>query len=255
MIWTIAQHEFSKLFKSGRLWKLLALSQFVLGFIFFWLVEDFIFKSQQSMMGSSTEVFGITEKIFHPLFAWTTLFFLLITPLLATQSLTQERKSHTLENYLLSPLSAKTIILGKFLGLFLTQLFLLLPLVIMPCLILIRDPLDIGHFLTGLLGIILLLGTTLSLGMFVSSFAKEPLIAGLTIFVMFIVLCILEGMGQIFGHNGEWVAEFALLYHCKNFLSGLINTKDIVYYVAMSGFFLYFSMRRLSKEADYRKRA
>lgn len=253
MIWTIAQHEFLKLFKSGKIWKLLALSQFVLGFIFFWLIEDFIFKSQQSMLGA-TEIFGVTERVFHPLFAWTALFFLLITPLLATMSLTQERKSHTLEIYLLSPLTAKDIILGKFLGLFLVQLFLLLPLLVMPFLILASGSLDIGHFLAGLFGLILLFATTLSLGMFVSSFAKEPLIAALAIFVAFIVLSILEGMGQIFGPSVEWVAELALLYHCKNFLSGLINTKDIIYYAALSTLFLYFSMRRLEKEADHKER-
>src|ERR1700685_2394003 len=109
MIWTIAQHEFLKLFKTGKIWKLLALCQFVLGFIFLWLLEDFIFKSQQAFF-SNTETFGITEKVLHPFFAWTALFFLLITPLFATQSLTMERKSHTLELYLLAPIKTKEII-------------------------------------------------------------------------------------------------------------------------------------------------
>src|SRR3984957_7390722 len=102
MIYTIAQHELSALFKTGKIWKLLALCQFILGLIFYWLMEEFLSKTQRLLLESNSP-FGITEEVIHPLFAWTALFFFFITPLLTTYSITQERKQHTLDLYLTSP--------------------------------------------------------------------------------------------------------------------------------------------------------
>jgi len=251
MIVTLAQHEFTSLLKTGKIWKLLALCQCILGFIFYSLMEDYSFKSQQSLLENNGS-FGITEEVIHPLFAWTALFFFFITPLLATHSLTQERKSHTLELYLTSAISSTQIILGKYLGILVGQLFLLLPVLIMPLLITLHDRLDIGQFLSGIFGLILLLSATLSLSFFIACFSKEPLIAALVIFVTLFFLTLLEWIGSNLNPGLQWIKEFALLYHCKNFLSGAINTRDILYYTVFSGTFIYLSVFRLHKESDYR---
>jgi len=251
MIYTIAQHELSAFFKTGKIWKLLALCQCILGLIFYWLIQDFLFKSQKLLIEQNSS-FGITEEVIHPLLAWTALFFFFITPLLATSSLTQERKSHTLELYLISPISTTDIILGKFLGSTFAQIFLLFPVLVMPLFITLHDRLDIGQFMTGLLGLVLLLTTSLSLGFFISSFSKEPLIAALVIFISLFLLSLLEWGVRFISPYISWLAELALLYHCKNFLSGVINSRDVLYYVLTTIFFLYLSVIRLNQEAIFK---
>jgi len=253
MILTIAKHEFSKAFKTGKIWKLLAMCQLILGLIFYWLIEEYLLKKQQFLLENNS-AFGITEEVIHPLFAWTALLFFFITPMFATNSLTQERKMHTLELYLTAPISTTEIIIGKFLGIFLSQIFLLFPIFLMPLLIAIQDRLDTGQFLVGSLGLILLIGTNLSISMFIASFSKEPIIAALTIFISLVLLTLLEWMGRFLTPDLYWVTEFALLYHCKNFLSGLINTKDIIYYGLASFIFLYCSIVRLNKESHFKKK-
>jgi len=52
MIFTIVQHELSLLFKTGRMLKLLALCQCILGLIFYWLLSDFYQNTQQSFIES-----------------------------------------------------------------------------------------------------------------------------------------------------------------------------------------------------------
>jgi len=252
MIFSIAQHEFLALFKTGKIWKLLALCQFVLGLIFYWLMEEFLGKNQRLLIESHS-VFGITEEVIHPLFAWTALFFFFITSLLASHSISQERKSRTLELYLTSPISTAQIIIGKFIGLFFGQLFLLLPLILMPLVIVLQDHVDWGQFFAGLIGLILLLGTTLSLGIFISSFSTEPLLAAALTFVSLFLLSLLEWATQFISPPSSWLAEFALLYHCKNFLSGVIHSRDIIYYCILSSFFIFLSILRLNQEAYFKR--
>ena len=109
MILTIARHEFLNLFKTGKIWKLLALCQCILGFIFYRYMTEFLLKNQNLLIENHQSL-GITEEVIHPLFAWTALFLFFTTPLLATNCLTQERKSHVLEVYLTAPISAANII-------------------------------------------------------------------------------------------------------------------------------------------------
>jgi len=254
MIPIIARHEFLKLFRTGKIWQLLALCQFILGLIFYWLMEEYLFKKQQFLLENNSS-FGITEEVIHPLFAWTALLFFFITPLLATNSITQERKSHTLELYLIAPISATEIVLGKFIGVFLGQVFLLLPVFLMPLIICLQDRLDVGQLLTGSFGLILLISANLSIGIFISSLAKEPLIAALAIFTTLILLSLLEWMGRFLTPSLQWITELALLYHCKNLLSGLISSKDVIYYGSLSLVFIYFSIVRLNKEPHFKKKS
>ncbi len=252
MILTIAQHEFLKSFKTGHLWKLLALCQFILGLIFYWLMEDFILKHQQQLL-EHTNMPGITEAVVHPLFAWTALIFFFITPLLAVHSLTHERKTHTLELFIMAPLSSADIIVGKFLGAFLKQLFLLLPVLLMPLFITLHDKIDIGQFLSGVLGLVLLLSANLSLSFFIASLSKEPLLAMLVSIIVLFLFSLLEWSVDFLDPALHGLKEFALLYHCKNFLSGIIHTRDILYYGLFSFIFLFLSVQRLDKESQFKK--
>lgn len=252
MIETIAQHELCKLFKTGKIWKLLALCQFILGLIFYWLMEEFLSKTQRLLLESNSP-FGITEEVIHPLFAWTALFFFFITPLLTTYSITQERKQHTFDLYLTSPLTACQIILGKFIGLLIGQLVLLLPTFMMSILLTLQNRIDLGQFFSGSLGLLLMLSATLSLGIFVSVFSKEPLVAALTAFVALFMLSLLEWFTQYLTPAFNWISEFALLYHCKSLLSGFIDSRDILYFFLFSFVFLYLSMLRLDKEPSFKR--
>lgn len=252
MILTIAKHEFIKSFKTGKILQLLALTQCVLGLIFYWLTEEYLLKSQQQLF-EYTEHIDITEAIIHPLFAWTALLFFFLTPVFSAHTLTYERKTRTLELWLASPIMARTIILGKFLGIFLQQLVLALPMIIMPLWI-VGPALDIGQFVSGLLGVIFLIASNLSIGFFIASLSKEPFIAIFASTISLFMLSLLEWINQVTGSSWQWVKEFALLYHCKNFLSGVISIQDIIYYGLLCAGFLYFSIARLNREAYFKKR-
>lgn len=248
MIFTIAQHEWVKLFKTGKLWKLLALCQFILGLIFYWLIEEFILKTKNALLENPGSL-GITEEVIHPLFAWTTLLFFFVTSVLTIHSLTQEKKMNMLNLYFTAAVSTTDIIIGKFIGLLAAEIFLLLPIVFMPGLmIVLQNQVDIGYFLCGILGLLLVLSAILSLGIFVASLAKEPLVAALVILILLFLLSLLEWMAPFLSVHFSWLKEVALLYHCKNFFSGIIHSRDIIYYGAFSCFFLYLAKINCNRE-------
>lgn len=125
----------------------------------------------------------------------------------------------------------------------------------MPLLIAVEDSLDFGQFISGSFGLILLLSANLSIALFIASLSKEPLIASFLIFITLLLLTLLEWVTHFLFPTFSWVTKLALLYHCKNFLSGIVNTEDILYYALVSFIFLYFSMFRLDKEPYFRQKS
>lgn len=251
MILIIAQHELRLLFKTGRILKLLALCQCILGLIFHWLLSDFYEHTQQALM-ESDQLPGLTETILHPLFAWNALLFLLINPLLASQTLTQERKSKTLTLFLTAPLSAKQIIMGKFIATSLAQVFLLLPLMLMSLFLGHYHLLDWGHLSSAYLGLLLFLNAGLSLGFLVCSHSQEPTLAIGLGFASLLTFSLLEWVDRLFDYSHHYFSEFSLLYHCKNFLSGLLSSQDLIYYSLFIGVCLSLSIWRLQREAYFK---
>jgi ABC-2 type transport system permease protein len=251
MIITIAQHELRLWFKTGRILKLLAFCQCILGLIFHWLLSDFYQNTQQSLIEKDV-LPNMTEAILHPLFAWNALLFFLITPLLAAQTLTHERKTQTLTLFLTAPLTAKQIIMGKFIGTLLAQWFLLIPLLLMSLFLNCYHPLDWGHLSVAYLGLVLFLSAGLSLGFLVCSHSHDPTLAIGLSFATLLAFSLLEWVDRLFYYQRYYFSELSLLYHCKNFLSGLINSQDLLYYGILISLCLGLSMWRLQKGSYFK---
>ncbi len=252
MIYTLAHHEGRLLAKRGTFFSVLAFCQTLLAFIFYRLLEEFYTKGQRSFLEQDTLV-DITEAVLHPLFAWTALLFFFITPILAAGSLTQERKSHTLSLYLSSGLDTRTLVMGKFLGAFMAQCLLLLPILVISLLLALEHTLDGGQLLASLCGLLLFVAASLSTAFLVASCCKEPLMAMFLSFALLLGLSLLEWVGRFMDPSMDYFAHFSLIYHCKNFLSGLISTQDIIYYVLCIITCLSLSMLRLKHEDFFRR--
>ncbi len=250
MIYNIVAHECRRLFKTGKIFILLALCQCLLGLIFHCLLSEFQYKIQAAILEPTLSL-GLMENLLHPLFAWNALIFLFITPLLAAQSFSQERKSHTLVLYFSAPLSALNLVLGKVIGLILGHLFLLLPLILMTLFLALQQPLDLGHLFAASCGLFAFMSANIALSIMVSCASKDPTICMLMSFVLVLFLSLLEWLAPLWDSSLEYWAHFSTLYHCKSLLSGLLNTQALIYYLLLIGTCLCFSVLRLEKECDF----
>jgi ABC-2 type transport system permease protein len=182
---------------------------------------------------------------FFSLMPWT---FLFLIPAATMRLWAEEQKLGTMEVLMTWPVREHEAVLGKFLagfGLLAVSLLLTLPLA--ATVFLVGDP-DPGPILAGYLGLLFMGSAYLAIGLFASSLTENQIVAFILgvfmIFVLFIigedfVLVAVPGwVSPIFGFLG-------LGAHFSSIGRGVIDSRDVVYYLSVIFFFLYLNVRRL----------
>lgn len=183
-----------------------------------------------------------------PYFDLFPLMFLIFIPALSMRLFSEEKSQKTEEVLLTLPLSDWQVVLGKFFGsvLFLVfSLFLSFPL----CLTLFfLGRFDYGVLISGYLGAILLGSFYLSLGMFISSFSKGQIISYILSLVSFFTFFILASEFVLLSSPKILRPTFQFLgitFHFSNFSRGVIDSRDVIYFLTFIIFFLILSKKRL----------
>jgi len=147
-----------------------------------------------------------------------------------------------------SPVRDTEIVVGKFLAAFVFLAGMLLLSVYMPLLIKVNGKVNVSQIAVGYLGLFLLGAAALSIGIFASALSKGQLIAAiggaflLAVFVLFYQLSrVLDPpLKGIFSELDIWWEHFQ-----GSFMNGVLNLKDVVYYVAVTYLFLLLSVKTL----------
>ena len=186
------------------------------------------------------------EATMAGLFYWFPLAFAAVIPGITMRTWAEERKQGTLEFLLTSPIETWHIVLGKFLAsMALVTLCVLLTLLV-PYTVGKFGDLDPGPVWGGYIGALLMGGTCIAIGMFCSSFAEDQIVSFL---VSLIVLLALVMLGLPFIQSefspGSFFGKFARICspttHFESIGRGVIDLRDIYYFVATTGLFLYLS--------------
>jgi ABC-2 type transport system permease protein len=160
--------------------------------------------------------------------------------MLAMRLMAEEKQNGTLVLLFSSPISERQIIYGKFLSAFIFSLVLHGISLYMPALIMIHGKISVGHVISGYLALAMLGAVTISMTLFASTLASNQLVAavgGGFLVVVFLVLWMLAKIvDPPFKDIFSWMAIHS--DHFTSFSRGVINTKDIVFYIGVSVFFL-----------------
>ena len=247
MILTIGARELRSLFLSPLAWSILAVVQLILAYIFLAQTEQFL--QYQSRLAGMQGAPGLTDIVVIPVFRVTAVVLLLVTPLLTMRLVSEERRNRTLALLLSAPVSMTEIILGKYLGI-MAFLFCMLALIsLMPLSLLTGGSLDFGLMLSGLFGLMLVTASFAAAGLFLSTMTEQPTVAAISTFGLLLLLWILDWAGSTGTEDKDAVlAYLSLLTHYDALLKGVVNTKDIVYYLLFTVTFLAMSIRRLDAE-------
>jgi ABC-2 type transport system permease protein len=171
---------------------------------------------------------------------------LLLTSVLTMRLLAEERKLGTIELLLTAPVRDSEVILGKFLGSLGILVVMLALTLYYPLLLRIFGDPDWGPIGTGYLGLFLLGGTALAVGLFASSLTSNQIVAAVVSggilfalwFIGFATVLLPEALGEIIGY-------FSLSSYFPGFVSGIIDTRAIVYYISIAALFLFLAARSL----------
>ncbi len=170
------------------------------------------------------------------MFGTMPILFTFFLPGLTMRLWSEEKKVGTLETLLTMPMKNYQLILGKFfacLGLLVATLVLTLPI---PLTVNSLHPLDFGPVIGGYLGAILLGASFIAIGIFFSSITENQFVAFiLTIFVgalfTFIGLDVITSKLPFF-------ADFSLLSRFGSIAQGIVDSKDILFYLTFVALFL-----------------
>ncbi|RKZ78355.1 MAG: ABC transporter permease [Candidatus Parabeggiatoa sp. nov. 1] len=249
-MWTIATRELRSLFLSPLAWSILGAVQVIFGWFFAILVYWFLRPEIQTSLANDPNAPGLTALVVSSLLDWIGIVLLLVSPLLTMRLISEERRNRTWPLLLSAPVSMTSIVLGKFFGLMGFFLIMLGMLMLMPLSLLFGGTLDFGQLASGLLGVILLLGTLTALGLYISTLTTHPTIAAITTFGAFLLLWMLD-WGENVGDGQTGILSLAfwsITKHYQPLLKGLFSTADVAYYLLLIVLFLILSIRRLDAE-------
>ena len=200
---------------------------------FFFFIQDFFRQGQASMRG------------YFAVMPWIFLFFV---PAITMRLWAEEKKVGTLEILLTMPLREIEVVLGKFLASFAFLAITLAFTVTVPVSISILGRPDIGVIVGSYFGALFLGAAYLAIGLFLSSVTENQVVAFVvSIASIFALLAVgiapayMNSLGS-FVHVCEYVS---LLSHFNNVARGVIDSRDVVYYLSVVALFLYLNVKNI----------
>jgi ABC-2 type transport system permease protein len=182
--------------------------------------------------------------------------FIFLIPAITMRSFAEERKAGTMELLLTKPLTDWDIILGKFLACFLLVLFALLPTIIYYFSVsALGNPvgnIDTPGVIGSYIGLALLAGVFCSVGIVASSITSNQIVAFiLAAFLCFIVFSGFESMSTLnaWSENTLFIKQFGILYHYEALSKGLIDSRDVIYFISVGALMLLISKIILSSRS------
>jgi len=165
------------------------------------------------------------------------------------RTIADESKSGTLELLLTKPVTDWEVIAGKFLSVMAlvgVALLLTLPYYFS---VMILGPVDHGATIMGYLGLFLMSSALAGIGIFASSLTNNQIIAFISSLLagIFFVLIFNIISQQIFGPVGVVINYLSMTDHYDSISRGVIDTRDVIYFLSVTFLGLFFASASLSK--------
>ena len=215
----------------------------VLNGLFLW-----VFKGEYNILDSG---FASLE----PFFTLAPWIFLFLIPAITMKSFSEEIKQGTLELLLTKPLTTIELVLGKYLGALVLVLLAILPsLLYIAAIWYLGSPngnLDSGVILGSYFGLIFLGACYAAIGIFASILSPNQIVSFiLAIFLCFIAYFAFEALANlnVFGSGSFGIEDLGLDAHYESISRGVIDTRDVIYFLSFILLFLALTTFNLNKK-------
>jgi ABC-2 type transport system permease protein len=170
---------------------------------------------------------------------------LIILPILTMRLFSEEKKLRTFEFLMTSPIGLNEIVSGKFMSVFLVFLGLLGLTGMIPLTMTLFSDFDWYPILTGYLGLALLGALFLAVGVLASALTENQIVAAFVSFGLLLFLWLMAGLGSLLGDTtaGQIVSYISFMEHYDHLVRGLVDTKDLVYFVSAIVLMLFLAHR------------
>ena len=195
-------------------------------------------------------LFVSNQADMRDIFIFITQIFIIVIPALTMRSWAEERKSQTLEILTTLPISSIELIISKFLS---CLIFVILALILtfpIPLTLNILGNPDNGIIIAGYIGLIFLSASYIIIGQFVSINTNNQIVAFIASSVIILILYIFGEAQflQYFPNSIRVIFEsFGIGSHFASLAKGVIDTRDILYYLSLMLIFFYFIYKSFDK--------
>lgn len=188
---------------------------------------------------------NLNDLVFRNLFASMRFVLLIILPILTMRLFAEEKKLRTFEFLMTSPIGLNEIVAGKFMSVFLIFLGLLGLTGLIPLTLSLFSDFDWYPIFTGYLGLALLGALFLSVGLLASALTENQIVAAFVSFGLLLILWLLAGLGSLLGDTaaGQVISYLSFMEHYDHLVRGLIDTKDLVYFISAIFLMLFLAHR------------
>ena len=246
-IWPIFKKEMRLYFTSPVAWVIITIFLFIAGYFFYSIFAFYTLASMQSAMNPQmARDLNVTDSVLRPLFSNVSVILLLLMPLITMRLFAEERRSGTIELLLTYPVRDGAVLLGKYLAALTLYAIMLALTLLYPGIIVYFARVEWGPLLTGYLGLLLMGATFLAVGIFASSLTENQIVASITTFGVLLILWVVGWSAEYVG--GAWgrvLSHLSILEHFDTFARGVLDTKDVIYYVDVTLVALFLSLRSL----------
>ena len=179
--------------------------------------------------------------------------FLFLIPAVTMKSFADEFNKGTIELLKTKPISNWQIVLGKFWASLLLVCIAIIPtFVYVYTVYQLGNPvgnIDFGSTIGSYIGLLFLAATYTAVGLFTSTLSKNQIVAFiLGVFITFMLFYGFDAIANSFGNLGFAIQQFGINEHFKSISRGVIDTRDILYFLSVTFFFLFITKMRLDNE-------
>ncbi len=246
-IWTITKKECASYFYSPIAYVVMTMFVLVSGYFFYNILSVYTMISMRAMQSqSAAEGLNFTEGIFIPLFSNMSIIMLLMMPLLTMRLLSEEKRSGTFELLLTYPLRDIETVLGKFFACFLVFACMIGLTTAYPIFLSFLGKIEYGPLISCYIGLLLMGSAFIAFGLLASSWTSNQIIAAV---ISFGALLLFWMIGfSAYSASPELAGilrHLSLLDHFDSFTKGVIESKDVIYYLNFTIFCLFLTLRSL----------
>ena len=194
------------------------------------------------------DIFAAGVSSLRVVFFWSAIFLVLLIPAITMRLFAEEHRTGSLELLATLPVDEKQMVLGKYLAAMgLISLAILLTFTY-PLTLGTLTELDLGPIVGGYLGLFLLAASFAAIGTAASAMTKNQVVA----FLVALVLCMLPfamgfSLGRVPSEILPLIQYLAFDTHFKNLARGVIDSRDVVYYLSIIALFLHLAVFSLEK--------
>lgn len=181
--------------------------------------------------------------------------FLFLIPAITMRSFSEEKSTGTFEILKTKPVSNMQIVLGKFFASVLLVLFALAPTITYVYSIYeLGNPIgniNLGSTLGSFIGLIFMASTYVSIGLFSSSLTNNQIVSFIiSVFICFFFFYGFEAIASfsLFGIYDDFVQKIGLTNHYNSLAKGVIDTRDLLYFISVTLFFILLTKKNIERE-------